>query len=115
MEQHEDFLDYVSAFKPRLERTDYDVLYAHADPILIHCNACNKTFSFKGLLPNVGTSVGFVCECGVSYPISHIRNTLIAYARKAYSQYFTCNYVCDDGLCSYETNRLVGFDECCSL
>ena len=106
-EQHEDSLEYVSSFKPRLERTDYDVLYARADPILIHCNACNKEYSFKGLLPNSGSGVGFVCACGVSYPDWHIRNTLLRYARHAFSQYFTCNYVCDDGLCGFETNRLV--------
>ena len=107
-EYHEDSLEYVSSFKPRAEREDYDVLYARADPILIHCNACKQEFSFKGVLPNTGTGVGFICACGMKYPVWHIRNTLLKYVRNAFSQYFTCNYVCDDGLCGFETNKLVG-------
>lgn len=106
-DSQEDALDYATAFKPRLLRTDYDVLYAHANPIIIHCNACQKDYSFKGLLPNVGSGVGFVCPCGVVYPISFIANTLIAYARQAYSKFYSQGFVCSDGLCGYSSNRLV--------
>ena len=106
-ESYEDSLAFVSNFRPRVLRTDFDVLYAHAHPILIHCNSCNKDYSFKGLLPNVGSGVGFKCSCGVNYPIDYIHNVLIQYARSAFTRYFTEGYSCDDGYCGFKSNRLV--------
>ena len=54
--------DMASSFKPWTRRTDYEVMYARADPIYFTCKACGKQHSFGGNLHAVmGSSVGFRC------------------------------------------------------
>lgn len=57
--------DYSCSFVPRLQRKDYNVLYAGADPLLIKCDLCGNQYSFKGSLHSDDSSVGFVCRVGL--------------------------------------------------
>ena len=103
----DDYMEIGSAFKPRLLREDYDILYEKAHPIMIACPVCKKSYSFKGFLPNTGEGVHTTCVCGVKYPEKYIHNTLINYGRHAIMKYYTSGYSCSDSLCGYHSNRLV--------
>ena len=60
--------NFACQFKPRIERTDYDVMYAGVDPIPIHCAVCKRDFSFVGRLPLMREGcVGVTCEVCVCW------------------------------------------------